>query len=126
MQTLASRNYAAVCCPRQLLLLLLLLQPEVPTPLRGSLAWQQVLVGLPVLQRPPLLLRRQEMLLRALFREHGCKGLEMLHMVLPNSRTSAEACHADHLLHSICTVGATWEVEKGQQKHSSLCQAGPR
>ena len=46
-----------MCRPKQLLLLL---QPEVPTPLRSSLAWQRVLlVELPVLRRPPLLLHRQ-------------------------------------------------------------------
>lgn len=56
MQALASGSCAAVRRPRQLRLLL---QPEVPTPLLGSLAWQRVLVGLPILRRPPLLLRRQ-------------------------------------------------------------------
>ena len=62
MQALARRSYGAVCRSRQLLLLL---QPEVPTPLLGGLAGQRLLVGLPVLRRPPLLLRRQEALFRA-------------------------------------------------------------
>ena len=65
MQALASGSCAAVRRPRQLRLLL---QPEVPTPLLGSLAWQRVLVGLPILRRPPLLLRRQYLLLRPVFR----------------------------------------------------------